>query len=86
MIDTKRALEKNAERPDRSLVPKNWELVRRGRDGTLSVIAQNVLAYDLGPDGGVVFTNGLAIYYRESESPPTRLCEHDLVESVIVLA
>jgi hypothetical protein len=85
MIDTKRALEKAARNPDRNLVPKDWELLCRGADGQVTVVAQHVLAYDVCQDGGLVFTNGTAIFFCDATGQRRKLCEHELVESIVIL-
>ncbi len=71
------------ETPD--LVPKNWELVRRAPDGVESVIARGVLSYDLLPDGGVLYSNGSAIFTRSAEGKVERLLKHPYIEHVAVL-
>lgn len=52
---------------DPALVPKSWELVRQGMQGTPEVLATSVLSYDLATDGAVVYTNGSGIYKIEAE-------------------
>jgi len=47
-----------AEEEGMDLVPKTWELHRRDSDGKTKVLAAGVLAYDIGPDGTIVYTNG----------------------------
>jgi hypothetical protein len=85
MIDTKRALQKAARRPNRSLVPEDWELLCLAADGQETAIAQHVLAYDVCQDGGLVFTNGTVIFYRDAAGEIQKLYEHDFVDSVVVL-
>jgi len=45
-----------------SLVPDNWQLVRRDPSGNEQVIATNVATYDVGPDGGIVYSNGRGVF------------------------
>ena len=65
--------QKDAEAP--ALVPKTWELVRQGLQGTPEVLANSVLSYDLAADGTVVYTNGSGVYKIEGDriknNPPT---------------
>ncbi|MEO1622006.1 MAG: hypothetical protein AAFU53_13375 [Cyanobacteria bacterium J06632_3] len=57
---------KHQEEPDApALVPKTWELVRQGVQGSPEVLATAVLSYDLAADGTVVYTNGSGIYQIE---------------------
>lgn len=62
-IDAERAL--RSERPVSgvpSLVPSNWQLVSRTRQGVEQVLATNVASYDVGSDGTVVYSNGHGIF------------------------
>jgi len=61
------------------LVPKSWELCRRSSNGDTTVLAGGVLAYDVNDDGGIVFTNGNAIFLL----PPAGRKQHLLTESMI---
>jgi hypothetical protein len=54
MIDTQRAMKRNANKTNNGIVPKEWELVRRATDGNETVLAHNVLAYDLCDDSEIV--------------------------------
>jgi hypothetical protein len=85
MIDTRQAMAKRDGQAAGSLVPKDWELVRSGADGEFEILAKNVLAYDLCQDGSVVYTDGMAVFYRSQEGEITRLCEQPMVESVVAL-
>lgn len=48
-------------------VPRSWQLVRRGSDGSRTVLAEGVVSYDLGDDGAVVYTTGSAIHVIEPD-------------------
>jgi hypothetical protein len=65
-----------------ALVPKDWELVRQGVQGTPEVLATAVLAYDLAPDGSVVYTNGSGIYCINASGQSQRVMTGKLIESV----
>jgi hypothetical protein len=67
------------------LVPKNWQLVRRTPDGGEEILADGVLAYDLGPDGDVVFTDGTRVTHLGPDGTRRRLCTDDLVERVVIM-
>jgi hypothetical protein len=45
-----------------SLVPACWQLVRRTPAGEEHVLAKHVVAYDLAPDGSVLFSNGNGVF------------------------
>lgn len=82
-IDTKRAMQKNRGEQAGALVPKNWELVRRSASGEEQLLAGNVLAYDLGPDGSVIFTNGSAVFWLHTDGSREKICDGKMIESVV---
>lgn len=71
------------EAPD--LVPKTWQLVRRRPDGPEEVVARGVLAFDLAPDGSVVYSNGSAIQVLDPSGRARRLVVESMIEQVIVV-
>lgn len=85
MIDTKRAMNRTGGETEQGMAPKNWELVRRTSEGQTDTVAPQVLSYDLCRDGGVVLTDGTRIWYRDAEGNQRSLCEHSMIESVVVL-
>lgn len=76
-------MQPGAEDPD--LVPKTWELVRREKNGAESVIARGVLSYDFLPSGGVLFSNGSAVFHRAADGAVTRVVKQGLIERVAAL-
>jgi len=64
------------------LVPKSWELVKRENSGAETVIARHVVAFDLGPAGEVLYTDGLRVW--QAGSPPRKLHGGQIIQSVIV--
>jgi hypothetical protein len=86
IIDVQKSLreaEKNHEAP--SLVPKSWELVRRGPTGAEDVVAKGVLAFDLTTAGTVVYTNGSAIYQVDSQNKARQIAKGALIEQLLVV-
>jgi hypothetical protein len=71
------------EAPD--LVPKSWQLVRQRKDYDPEVIAKGVLAYDLSPDGSLVYSNGSAIFMRNPEGQTRRVHIERLIEQVAII-
>jgi hypothetical protein len=64
------------------LVPKSWELHRRNAQGESKVLAGGVLAYDVAPDGTVVFTNGNALFLLHPDGRKERLLNEQMIEQV----
>jgi hypothetical protein len=83
MVDTKVALSKAPKDQPGALVPKDWQLVRRDASGCETVLAENVLAYDLAAGGDIVFTNGSAIFTLGKDGRPEKVCDDGLIEAVV---
>jgi hypothetical protein len=85
MIDTKKALAERSRSGDAAVVPKNWELIHRDKEGKEDVLATNVLAFDLSPAGEVVYSNGFTLFERTTEGATTKLCDDELIERVVIV-
>ena len=83
VVDTKVAMSKAPKDQPGALVPKDWQLVRRESSGRETVLAENVLAYDLAATGEIVFTNGSAIFALGKDGRREKLCEDGLIEAVV---
>ena len=85
-IDTKRFLNrKSAGSTGESLVPRDWQLIRRRTDGTQETLAEGVLAFDVDPGGQLVYTNGRAIFRLSESGAPEVIHQGELIERVIIL-
>lgn len=67
------------------LVPQSWQLVRRSGDGQRKTLAAGVLAYDLGADGSVVYTNGNAIYLIHADGQKEHILNERMIEQVFLV-
>ncbi len=86
MLDARQALRASSERPDApGLVPRSWQLVRRSPDGTETVLAHAVVAYDLVQERPV-YTNGRCIYSIDENLQKHLILKGQWVESLLVLA
>jgi hypothetical protein len=83
-IDAEKAL-RSAETVQgvRSLVPQSWVLVRRGQQGTETVLATNVASFDIGADGGIVYSNGQAVFVLERDGSSALATTGELVAEVV---
>ena len=79
MIDVQKASAANA--PDGALAPADWELVKRTPDGTESVLAKHVLAYDLAQDGRIAWSDGKNLHLLAGGGKKKLLSE-PLIDSV----
>jgi hypothetical protein len=71
------------EAPD--LVPKSWQLIRERKNYDPEVLAKGALAYDLAPDGSVVYSNGSAIFVRDAAGRTQRFHVERLIEQVAII-
>lgn len=85
-VDARKALRNfkgDGEAP--SLVPSDWELMRRSSKGETKTLARGVLAFDAAPDGTVVYTNGTGVFTLDAEDRPRRIEKGSLIEQVTLL-
>lgn len=68
-IDAEAALRRGAEVAGvPSLVPANWELIRRDPQGRQRVLARHVASFDLAPDGSLLYSNGYGVFRLDEPS------------------
>jgi hypothetical protein len=65
------------------LVPPSWELVRRSADGTETTLARHVVAYDLGPGGELIYSDGLRVWQHAAS--PMKLFSGKIVQAVALV-
>jgi len=86
-VDTRRAMEKGAGKDaDRPLVPKEWELVSKTKTGQETVIAQNVLAFDVTTAGDIVYSDGRTIFHIRDGRKPQKIGSGDVIQKVVILS
>jgi len=64
------------------LVPKSWELYRRAPNGKTTMLTNGVLAYDVSPEGLIVYTNGSALFLLHPDGRKERLLNEGMIEQV----
>jgi hypothetical protein len=84
VIDAEKAL-RDSGKGDAGLVPKTWELVRRGEGGKETILARGVVCFDLCGDGGVVYTNGTRVLHLTADGVTHELCSGKMIERVSVV-
>jgi hypothetical protein len=80
MVRSQRASESEDESAD--LVPKSWQLIRRQSNGETKPMASGVLAYRVGPDATIVYTNGNAIFLIKPDGGKERILSERMIEQV----
>lgn len=68
------------------LVPKSWQLMRRSADGETITLASGVLAYDVGVDGTVVYTNGNAVFLLYPDGRKQHVVNERMIEQVFLVS
>lgn len=89
VINTEAEAEKNRRFGDEdspALVPRSWQLICQRPDGEIQRIGDGVISYDVDTDGGVVYTNGSAIYATHPGGMPKRLLRDRPIEQVVIVA
>lgn len=71
--------------PAAGMVPKDWQLIRRSPAGQEEVLANGVLSFDVGNDGGIVYTNGLTIYRRTASGELTEIGGAKFIERICIV-
>ena len=74
-----------AEAESVDLVPKSWELCCRAANGVTKTLAGGVLAYDIGLDGSVVYTNGNSVFMLYPDGRKERLVSEHMIQQVFFL-
>lgn len=69
-----------------SLVPDNWVLVSRNREGDERILATNVASFDIGADGSVFYSNGHGVFVREPDGSARLALRDQLVGDVVAAA
>lgn len=86
VIDAQKALRESTQAKETpALVPPSWELVKRQPSGEETILAKNVVAYDLDPAGNIVYTNGSAIYQIDAEGNSQLLTKGNLIQSIVII-
>ena len=64
------------------LVPATWELMRQTPSGDESVVAKHVVSFDLGPEGEVIYSDGLRVWQVGATN--VKLHSGHIVQSVVI--
>jgi hypothetical protein len=71
-----------AEEEGADLVPSSWQLHRRNTSGETRALASGVLAYDVAPDGKIVYTNGNAVFLLQADGRKEHVLNERMIEQV----
>lgn len=85
LIDAKKINEAQRNGEGTALVPASWVLVCKKPDGSETVLAKNVLSYDLCEDGSFVYATGSKIFHMLPEGEAREIGRGKLIERVAVL-
>ena len=76
-----RLLEPEKESSDGALAPASWKLIKQDSTGEETTLASRVVAYDLNPEGKIVFSDGRNLK-KISEGKTTQIAKIALTEEV----
>ena len=68
-----------------ALVPRSWELIRQYPHQEPEVIGRGVLAFDVGLDGQIVYSNGSAVYGINPGGVAERLIVDRPIDQVVII-
>ena len=85
-IQAEKNLKSNAKRKEKfaGIAPRDWVLKKRDRSGETTVIARGVIAYDIHPDGTIVYTNGRSVVAVDPNGAETEVAKAKLMLKVAV--
>jgi hypothetical protein len=87
MIDTRKKMFDRSSRDESAgLVPRDWELIHRTKDGQETVLQTGILAYNVDDAGNVVSTDGRRIYLQKPGREAQELAKDRFIERVVLLA
>lgn len=87
MIDAGEAMRNSKLAPDEApLVPSDWVLIKRSKNGDEETIADSVAAYDFDSENNLIFTNGRGTYKMAAGKKPELLFKSNLIEMVLPLS
>ena len=74
-----------AEEEGADLVPKSWELQCRTANGEVRTLAGGVLAYDTNAEGGIICTNGSAMFLLHPDGKKKHILNERMIQQVFLL-
>lgn len=81
MIRAEQELKENRSHGEKNpgIIPRSWELHRRTPDGKDELIRRGVVAYRVGEDGEILFSNGSAVLCLQKDGKEEKLSDADRV-------
>ncbi|MFK7978124.1 MAG: hypothetical protein AB8C02_18470 [Halioglobus sp.] len=84
-VDAQKALQKeSAVHGVPSLVPGNWQLIRRSPQGEETALAGNVASFGISEEGRVLYSNGYAVFALNEGASANIVLKEKLIADVIV--
>jgi len=86
-VDTQHAIAKGVGKDnERPLVPKEWALISKPKDGIETVLAENVLTFDRSASGEIVYSDGRSVFHLKNGKTKVKIGSGDIVEKVAILS
>jgi len=86
LINAEQAFKENTSKGEKfpGIAPRNWELMRREKDGSLTCLKKGVLDFDLTENGEIVFSNGKYLLRMNREGKEQVVEKTELINRVRV--
>lgn len=84
-VSLERQMRDSAHEEMASAVPKDWELIRRRPGGGEETVCKGVMAYAVGGEGEIVFSNGRGLFTLREGGKPERLSSRSLIDHVAIV-
>ncbi|MCX6852447.1 MAG: hypothetical protein NTY98_26450 [Verrucomicrobia bacterium] len=85
-VNMEKAMKNAAQNELSHFVPRNWQLMRHVPDGEAQVVCEGVMAYAVGANETVYFSNGAGVFVqKDGSSKPEKVSDRKLVTSIFVL-
>ncbi len=83
-IDAEKALRKESRiNGIPSLVPRSWQLVKRTKNGTETILATNVASFDITSEDVILYSNGYAVFQLAPDNQSHVVLRDKLIADVI---
>jgi len=85
-VNMEKAMKNAAQNELSHFVPRNWQLMRHVPDGEAQVVCEGVMAYAVGANETVYFSNGAGVFVqKDGSSKPEKVSDRKLVTSIFVM-
>lgn len=87
IINAEKIMKENSARGEKypGIAPKEWELLKMDRSGSLSCIKKGVMGYDVDSEGNIVYSNGKYIIRILEDGKEEVVEKIDMVDKMLII-